>query len=251
MMRPQNLTITLLLPLLLISFLACADNPTTPDTLTEEEIAALVDARVAEELAKMSAAEDDTLTPAEIATITLKSTVVLLIKKTDGSVERGSGFVIGEGKVATVFHILDDSVITESTVRLITETTRHRIQPTLTIDKAHDLAVIQTDVSAPALSLADSDRVQIGDAVYACGNPLGYIGTFSDGIVTGIRHDDPLVADKVFQINVAIALGSSGSPALNDQGQVIGVVQGNDTRGQNLGFMIPVNHLKALLKTIQ
>ena len=218
-----------LIALLLLSLSGCADKPTEPE-LTEEDVARIV----AEELAEMIGVEDDALTPAELATIALKSTVVLQIKKTDGSVERGSGFLVGDGKVATVFHILDDGVMKESTVRLVAETTRHRIQPTLTIDKAHDLAVIQTDISAPFLSLADGDRVLIGDAVYACGNPLGYIGTFSDGIVTGIRHDDPLVVDKVFQINAAVALGSSGGPALNGQGQVIGVVQGNDTRRQNL-----------------
>ena len=243
-MPAQNATAATLIALLLFLSLGCADKPTAPE-LTEEDVARIV----AEELAKITA-EDDALSPQEIAEIALRSTVVLLIKKTDGRVQRGSGFLIGDGKVATVFHLLDDSVIKESTVRLINKTTRHRIQPTLTIDKAHDLAVIQTDISAPSLSLADSDRVLIGDAVFACGNPLGYIGTFSHGIVTGIRHDDPLIADKVFQINVAIAVGSSGSPALNVQGKVIGVVQGNDTRGQNLSFMIPVNYLKSLLATL-
>ena len=106
MIQLHNLTITLLLPLLLISFLACADKPTAPDTLTEEEIAALVDARVAEEIAKMSAAEVDTLTPQEIAQIALKSTVYLRVK-TQKKTYYGSGFVIGEGLIATCEHVIE------------------------------------------------------------------------------------------------------------------------------------------------
>ena len=96
MMYPQNLTITLLLPLLLaFALLGCADKPTAPDTLTEEEIAALVDARVAEEIAKMSA-EVDTLTPQEIAQIALRSTVYLSVK-TQKRTYYGSGFVVERG----------------------------------------------------------------------------------------------------------------------------------------------------------
>ena len=98
-MNPKNRTTTLLLTLLLILSLGCTDTPTEPE-LTEEDIARIVD----QKLAEIIGAEDDLLTPAEIATIALKSTIVLLIKKTDGRVERGSGFVIGDGKVATVFH---------------------------------------------------------------------------------------------------------------------------------------------------
>ncbi len=61
-MQPQNLTIAVLLTLLLLSLLSCADKPIEPE-LTEEEINALIDARIAEELAKMEAAKEGSLSP--------------------------------------------------------------------------------------------------------------------------------------------------------------------------------------------
>ena len=108
-MQPQNLTITLLLPLLLISFLACADKPTAPDTLTAEEIALLVETAVAEELAKLEEAKADVLSPQEIAEIALKSTVYLRVK-TQKKTYYGSGFVVGEGLIATCEHVLEGMV---------------------------------------------------------------------------------------------------------------------------------------------
>ena len=62
MMPPNNLIVRVLIALLLASFLACADTPIEPE-LTEEEINALIDARIAEELAKMEAAKEGSLSP--------------------------------------------------------------------------------------------------------------------------------------------------------------------------------------------
>ena len=195
-MQPKHLTITLLLPLLLISFLACADKPTTPDTLTEEEIAALVDARVAEEIAKMSAAEVDALTPQEIADIALRSTVVLKIKKGDGKAREGSGFVVAEGQIVTAHHVAKD-MHTGSTVRLVSDETAHLIESVIAIDKGHDLSIIKVpSLIAPPLSLGDSDVIWVGQHIFVVGHPEGYIGTFSDGLISAIRPEDEPECDN-------------------------------------------------------
>ena len=103
MAQSINPILTLLLPLLLISFLACADNPTTPE-LTEEDVARIV----AEELAKLDI-EETHLSPQEIAQIALKSTVYLSVK-TQKKNYYGSGFVVGEGLIATCEHVVEGMI---------------------------------------------------------------------------------------------------------------------------------------------
>jgi hypothetical protein len=86
--------------------------------------------------------------------------------------------------------------------------------------------------------------VQVGDPVYAVGNPQGLEGTFSQGIISSIRDAG---LDKLLQITAPISLGSSGGPVLNSKGEVIGVSVATFKAGQNLNFAIPSNYLKALL----
>ena len=245
-MPSKNLTAALLLPLLLISFLACADKPTAPDTLTEEEIAALVDARVAEEIAKMSAAEVDTLTPQEIAQIALKSTVYLRVK-TQKKTYYGSGFVIGEGLIATCEHVIEGMV--SGTAESVFDEKKYLLTKILAISEKHDLAVVRVEgFTAPPLPLGDSDTAQIGDTVYVAGNPKKLKGTFSEGIISAIRDERK---GRLIQITAPTAPGSSGGAVLNEDADVIGVHSETEADGENLNFAISVNHLKALLKTIQ
>jgi S1-C subfamily serine protease len=244
-MQLRKLTITLLLPLLLISFLACADKLTTPDTLTEEEIAALIAARVAEELAKISAAEVDTLTPQEVAEIALRSTVVLKIKKGDGKAREGSGFVVSEGQIVTAHHVVKN-MQRGSTVRLVSDATAHLIESVIATDRGHDLSIIKVpDFVAPPLSLGDSDVIWVGQHIFVVGHPEGYIGTFSDGLISTIRpEDEPSV---IIQITAPYHWGA----VRIEKGEVIAIATSGDPGGQNLNFAAPVNALKALLKTIQ
>ncbi len=75
------------------------------------------------------------------------------------------------------------------------------------------------------------------------GNPSGLNGTFSNGIVSGIRRDG---TDKLLQISAPISQGSSGGVVLNSGGGVIGVSAAS-RYGQNLNFTIPSNYIKKLL----
>ena len=147
------------------------------------------------------------LTPQEIADIALRSTVLITMKNTRNESYIGSGFVIGDGQVATNYHVIEG--ITSGTVQRVGEVAKHPIVSVIASDKSHDLAIVEvTGLSAPALVLGDSDAVQVGQSVYAAGNPQGLTGTFSTGVISAIRPEgNSLVEDRLLQITAPISQG--------------------------------------------
>ncbi len=91
--------------------------------------------------------------------------------------------------------------------------------------------------------LGDEAIPEIGERIYAIGNPKGLSGTFSEGIVSGVRN---LQLSQELQITAPISPGSSGGPVLNSRGQVIGVAYASYSEGQNLNFAIPIKYLLTL-----
>lgn len=85
---------------------------------------------------------------------------------------------------------------------------------------------------------------EIGDTVYEVGNPEGLEGTFSQGIISGLRGTDYI------QITAPISPGSSGGPVINQYGEVIGIATSFNKEGQNLNFAIPVAKLALLLRNL-
>ena len=189
------------------------------------------------------------LTPEEIAQTALASTVLIKIQDNIGRSSFGSGFVIGDGQIATNAHVVEGA--SSGTIKLVGADTEHTIDSIPAIDRAHDLAIVEaTGITASVLSFGDSDTLQIGQSVYAAGNPQGLTGTFSSGIISAIRAEgNDLVTDTIIQMTTPVSPGSSGGPLLNADGHVVGVVFSQVTRGQNLNFAIPVNFLKTLLAT--
>ena len=184
-----------------------------------------------------------TLTTQEIAKITLGSTVHLGVVDANGKTWTGSGFVIHDDQIATNHHVIDNMSI--GGARSVGKEDLYPIEEALAVEKNRDLAIIKVvGIDMPALSLGDSDTVQIGDKVYVAGNPHGLEGSFSDGIISAIRGGP---ADKFFQMTAPISQGSSGGPVVNTRGEVIGVSFATHLEGQNLNFAIPVNYLKALM----
>jgi hypothetical protein len=83
-------------------------------------------------------------------------------------------------------------------------------------------------------------------SVFAVGNPRGLEGTFSSGIISGMRTLPNGV--DYFQITAPVSPGSSGGPVLNQNGEVVGVVVGQLSGGQNLNFAIPIKYLRDLVR---
>lgn len=108
----------------------------------------------------------------------------------------------------------------------------------------YDLALIKiADNSGTPLTLK-SPVVNIGQKIFAIGNPLGLEGTISDGIISGLRDYEGL---SLLQISAPISPGNSGGPVVDENGEVIGVATYTFSEGQNLNFAVPVKYLKELI----
>ncbi|MGD0161729.1 MAG: trypsin-like peptidase domain-containing protein [Candidatus Sulfotelmatobacter sp.] len=167
---------------------------------------------------------------------------------------QGSGFVIDkEGHILTNYHVIADARQVEVTMH-----NRKKYKATVVgTDPAHDLAVIL--IKAPDLVpavLGDSRNLQVGQKVYAIGNPFGLAGTMTRGIVSSIRpvrEPNGATIDDAIQTDAAINPGNSGGPLMNWHGEVIGInTMILSSVGQNagIGFAIPINTAKAVLNDL-
>jgi hypothetical protein len=155
----------------------------------------------------------------------------------------GSGFFVADGVIATNLHVVRGA--STGQVKLIGQARTYSIVGLVGVDVDADLVLLRVSAKAPALQLEKGDDLAVGDAVYAIGNPEGLEGTFSQGIVSGIRS---VATDKLLQITAPISPGSSGGPIINGRGHVVGVAVATIAEGQNLNFAIPSSYLAALLK---
>jgi S1-C subfamily serine protease len=164
---------------------------------------------------------------------------------------QGSGFVIDkEGRILTNFHVIADAQEVWATL-----SNKKKYRATVVgTDRAHDLAIIQ--IKAPELqpaTLGDSRRLQVGQTVYAIGNPFGLSGTLTKGLVSSIRQirePDGSAIDDAIQTDAAINPGNSGGPLLNRGGEVIGIntmIASSVGQSAGIGFAIPINTAKAVL----
>jgi trypsin-like peptidase len=183
-------------------------------------------------------------TAQEIAKKAFGSTVLLVMEDANGKpFSLGSGFFVRAGEIASNLHVVEGAA--RGYAKLVGEKAKYDIEGITAIDAKRDLVVLKISLSrSQALSLGNSDSVQVGEPVYAVGNPQGLEGTFSQGIVSSIRD---VGADKLLQITAPISPGSSGGPVLNGKGEVIGVSVATFRGGQNLNFAIPSSYLKTLL----
>src|ERR1700689_4141510 len=167
---------------------------------------------------------------------------------------QGSGFIIDkDGHILTNYHVIADARQIEVTLH-----NRKKYKATVVgTDQAHDLAVIQ--IKAPDLVpavLGDSRNLQVGQKVYAIGNPFGLEGTMTRGIVSSIRpvsEPNGAAIEEAIQTDAAINPGNSGGPLMNWHGEVIGInTMILSSVGQNagIGFAIPINTAKAVLNDL-
>jgi S1-C subfamily serine protease len=167
---------------------------------------------------------------------------------------QGSGFILDKsGHILTNFHVVAGANKNGIEVQLYNK--RRYKANVVGSDKTHDLALLQ--IEAPDLqpvTLADSASLNVGQKVYAIGNPFGLSGTMTRGIISAIRpirSEAGAPIEDAIQTDAAINPGNSGGPLLNSSGEVIGIntmiASNGADQSSGIGFAIPINTAKAVL----
>ena len=172
--------------------------------------------------------------------------VSIIVSDKDGHpVAQGSGFVISkDGRIVTNYHVIETG---RSAIVKLPDGAFFVVDGVLAFDKGRDVAVIKAHgENFRTVTLGDSDRVQVGAAVVAIGNPLSLESTVSNGIVSGIRNIEK-EGGTFLQTTAPISPGSSGGPLFSMTGEVIGITTLYLKGGENLNFAIPINDEKRLL----
>jgi S1-C subfamily serine protease len=169
---------------------------------------------------------------------------------------QGSGFILDkQGHILTNNHVIDNAQTVE-----VTLWNKKKYKASLiATDRNHDLALLQIhDVSGlePA-TLADSVSLVVGQRVYAIGNPFGFSGTMTRGIISAIRSVQMPSGNKIedaIQTDASVNPGNSGGPLLNSRGEVVGITtmiatnpNGNADQSAGIGFAIPISTAKAVV----
>jgi Trypsin-like peptidase domain/Ankyrin repeats (many copies) len=153
----------------------------------------------------------------------------------------GSGFFVTNDLIATNKHVLDCGG--RGTISIAGSRRTFPITASWS-DPQHDLALVRvTGANTQPLVISARGWPIVGDDIYVAGNPEGLEGTFSRGIVSGLRRSEGLI-----QFDASISPGSSGGPVIDGRGQVIGVAVASVRQGQNLNFAVPAQYLRVLLE---
>ncbi|MBI3934335.1 MAG: trypsin-like peptidase domain-containing protein [Acidobacteria bacterium] len=166
----------------------------------------------------------------------------------------GSGFLIDDqGNIITNYHVISGARSVE-----VTLSDQTRLPAKLVgRDPVSDLAVIKIDAKKPLpfVKFGDSDHLQVGQKVLAIGNPFGFEGTLTTGIISSlgrnIRDEQGNLLEDLIQTDAAINPGNSGGPLLNARGEVIGIntaIFGQANLG--IGFAIPANSARSIVSDL-
>lgn len=165
----------------------------------------------------------------------------------------GSGVIAdASGIIVTNNHVIRNA----DTVKVALSDGREFDSKVLLKDRSTDLAILKIDAGEPlpALPLADSDQVEVGDLVLAIGNPFGVGQTVTSGIVSAQARTRVGISDFDFfiQTDAAINPGNSGGALIDMTGKLIGINTAIFSRSGGsirIGFAIPSNMVRAVVET--
>jgi serine protease Do/serine protease DegQ len=170
----------------------------------------------------------------------------------------GSGVIVSpDGYILTNNHVVEGA----DELKVLLTDDREFIAKVIGADPKTDIAVIKIEVeNLPTVTLADSDKLRVGDVVFAVGNPLKVGQTVTMGIVSALGRrfpdDESQVAQpyqNFIQTDAAINMGNSGGALVDAKGRLVGVNSAIiSTSGGNIGigFAIPINLAASIMHSL-
>jgi len=177
--------------------------------------------------------------------------IVSIDAQTLDGVSAGTGCIVTQdGLILTGSHVIDGY----KTIEVTTYNGQvYKADVISKMGKNNDLALLKINPKSQlnTIKFGDSRSVKVGQKVLAIGNPFGFAGTLTQGIVSRIDY-----AKNKIQTDAAINPGCSGGPLLNSSGEVIGINQSiynpdNNISNIGIGFAIPVNDAKKFIETVK
>jgi len=164
----------------------------------------------------------------------------------------GSGFFVKPGLIVTNAHVVMNA---REVVVLVPRYGKERAK-VLVVDPYRDLALLRVGLrDTEPLPLGDSDKLKVGDLVFAIGSPLGLPGpSVSMGVVSALGRTiagENIVLEDLVQTDAAINPGNSGGPLINVDGEAVGVATAIIPYAQGIGFAIPINTVKRFIQMIE
>jgi len=165
----------------------------------------------------------------------------------------GSGFVIDEeGYVLTNNHVIAEAreiAVTLSDGRVF----QGRLEGTC---RSADVAVVKIEgENLSSITLGDSDKLRVGQRVFAIGNPFGLVGgpSVTSGVISAVNrtiHSEQGAFEGLVQTDAAINPGNSGGPLIDVEGKVVAINTAIIPFAQGIGFAVPINAAKACMNDI-
>lgn len=213
----------------------------------------------------------ETLTGAEIYTlgcaqavgITTDITYTNYFGMQSTSAVSGSGFIVtGDGYIVTNYHVIADANDKGYKISVILYNGDKYEAKIVGVEESSDIAVLKIEATGlSATTLGDSDNINVGETVYAIGNPLGELSfTMTSGMVSALDRDittqdqatGQTTTNNMFQIDAAVNEGNSGGPVYNTKGEVVGIVTAKyaSTGVEGLGFAIPIKDVADIVNQL-
>jgi len=172
----------------------------------------------------------------------------------------GSGIIVDtKGDIVTNNHVVNGA----TSLKVVLSNGSQETAQLVGTNPANDLAIIhiQPFANMAVATLGDSSQLTVGQEVLAIGNPLGYSGSASEGVVSALNRSMPESSQGpnltgLIQTSAAINPGNSGGALINLQGQVVGIPtlsainSETNTPANGIGFAIPANQVQAAVAQI-
>lgn len=164
------------------------------------------------------------------------------LDSTERPMSYGSGVVIGPGKVITNCHVLAKAKAIQ--VRRENVSYEGKLEHA---DAERDLCIISVaGFTAPAVEMGSIDNLKVGQRAYAVGNPQRFALTLSEGLISGLRGEDPRVPP--IQTTAPISPGSSGGGLFDADAKLVGITTlifvGRERLAQSINFALPADWIK-------